>query len=85
MVLNQWLRGKEIANTLGLLCGSVAIIITGNQIQNSWILLLGTISTSMFTMLCIVMVVLAFRDAILYPKEFFVSLPWKIKKKMVKK
>lgn len=81
MVLNQWLRIKEIANTLGLLCGSVATIILGDQIKNKWISLLGTISTSLFSVILILIILLTIRDAILYRKKFFVSLPLKKNKK----
>ena len=75
MVLNQWLRGKELANTLGLLCGGVAIAIMGYQMPNKWVLGLGVISTSLFATLCLIMLVLAVRDAIFHPKDFFMSLP----------
>ena len=77
MVQNIWIRGKELANMLGLLCGSVAIIVTGNQISNSWVYNLGFGATFLFIIFIVLTIILIFRDAIYHPKGFWASFPLK--------
>lgn len=77
MVQNIWIRGKELATFLGLMASGLGIIIIGNQIFNKWIYWFGVISTSLFTTLSLITLLLAIRDAYYHPKNFWVGLPLK--------
>jgi len=75
--MNIWIRSKEFANMLGLLCGGLGVAIIGSQIPNTWVKWLGIESTILFVIICIFIVILAIRDAIFHPDKFWVELPWR--------
>jgi len=77
MVQNIWIRGKEFANFLGLLCGGIGIVIIGIQILNKLVLIFGIVASALFAVLSVITIFLIFRDAIFHSKHFWVSLPLK--------
>ena len=77
MVQNIWIRGKELVNAIGLLCGGIAIIIVGFQISNQIIQILGIISSYLFILFLLSIIIVSIRDIYFHPKDFWVGLPWR--------
>ena len=67
-MMHPWMRLPDIANMLGLTLASLALFITGFQINDYYVKILGILSTSIFFIYFIVLLVISIFDYVeLYP------------------